>query len=197
MRAPEIMQELKRDALHWVNNVRMRKLHMAPLDELPKGQPGNGHNCVIARCWQMQDEKQLRERHFHGAPMIRMHRVDVCSAASRLLFVWARYPSDPPREEYLTLEHPREVAMFIKHFDSGDYPELIDPMLNRALPAKMDGKPVTATMVQQAYKDYVQRLQAQMPPPPMVHIDFGSTPPFAFETPEAPVKAPTEEPELA
>jgi hypothetical protein len=189
------MDMIARETLAWVNYVRGQKLHMAPLDTLPKGQPGNAHNCVVARCWQMQDEKQIRDAHFHGRPMVRLGRIDVCSAVSRIEFQVARYPSDMPRVEFLNIEHPREVALFIKHFDNGDYPQLIDPMYDRG-PTKLKGKPVphggpvTAQMVEEAYKNFLQ----QMPPPPLMHIDFGKSPSFKWiETPEAPVTKPLEE----
>lgn len=178
------------EVLSWANMVRVQTLHMEPIDTLPKGIPGNSQHCCIARCWQVQEERTLREAHFHGKPLVRVGRVQVSSSGSRVEIAWARYPTDPPRFETKHIDHPFIIGKFIEAFDNSEYPELIDcvnvkPMVTPQMVQQMQealSKKAHAAM-EQHWTELSEKLLLQGAP-------FGLMPPLAMPAPKAPVTKP-------
>lgn len=97
----ESRQQLKAATLDWVNIARS-EFGEPPLDGLPRGRIGSGSNCAIARCFHLM----------RSAAHIGTHVLYSCFV-SRGGFM-------------ASIHHPSPVQQFIRMFDGGMFPELID-----------------------------------------------------------------------
>lgn len=205
-----MMEAIEREVLSWANMVRCSRMHMDPMEKLPQGVPGNSQHCVIARCWQVQDERNIREAHYSGKPMVRVGRVQVNSSQSRIEFAWARYPEDYPRTERLDIGHPMPVAQFIEAFDNGRFPHLVDEAMVKLygpkskplpMPQHLVGTPVVAdSVITMEMLEKVKDQLSKVPPPVcfqqfaeqmIAHPPVYHAPDWAkYVTPEAPVAKP-------
>ena len=57
---------LKSRTLNWVNEQREKKLGKGPLQNLPLGVRGDPNNCVLARCWQCDEEANIKAMYDRG-----------------------------------------------------------------------------------------------------------------------------------
>ena len=86
--------------LDYVNRIRVQRRIGEPLEELPKGRPGNELRCPIANA-------------LGGA----------CEVSAGHAF-WQ--VGDIPGHRYEKIRLPKFVHDFIERFDAGAYPELIE-----------------------------------------------------------------------
>lgn len=103
------MRDFEQPTLSWVNWIR-GQIGGDYLPELPKGIPGSSKHCVIARAITMGVE---------GVAGVNV------SGGVELVCEPGRYSCARPR--YVREEATKEVKAFIKAFDHGELPHLIDP----------------------------------------------------------------------
>lgn len=99
----ERLELRKQKVLAWVNSVRVDLGKAPPLAELPRGEPGIAHNCVIAKCFQ---DRWAYVR--VGTPKTALSMDNISDIETRTT----------------VLPHPDYVRAFIRDFDAGKYPEL-------------------------------------------------------------------------
>lgn len=145
------MRDFEQATLSWVNWIR-GQVGGSYLPELPKGVPGSAQHCVIARAITMEVRGVVD--------------VNVSGGAVELICEPDRHTRDPyARPRYVRERAPREVGVFVKAFDAGELPHLIDP---------------------QSRKHRVEKLQAAAdkigPPPGLAMLD--PLPPAYFFAPD-------------
>lgn len=142
------MKTLEQTTLSWVNWIRGR-VGGDYLSELPKGVPGSSRHCVVARAITM-GVRGVAE-------------VNVSGGGVELICEPDRHRFDPyDRPRYVKERAPAEVGEFVKLFDNGELPHLVDPQSRDHRVEKLQGIPVMESLT-------MEKLQAaadKIGPPP-------------------------------
>lgn len=215
---PDVRREYLHEALGWVNHVR-HSMGARPIPDWPKAIPGSERDCLLARAIKQDNQACHRVRigsnHYEVEylPPLRP-RHEMCSTR------WAE-SGDPisvsavmPRMQGDQGQLPYPCGKVVRMFDNGELPQYISdeetkrrnmaatpPHLHT--PVHLD-KPLTATEIGKMWESMKYQvfspptaLAALCPAPPMPELYKAPDWASMLKTPEAPVKAPTEEPELA
>lgn len=213
---PDGKQSYLNEALSWVNDVR-HSMGAPPVGAWPKSIPGSERHCLLARAIR-EENRQLISVRISGScyaiEYMTPHR-------AHLDCVRYAYSGEPisvstrmPERRHVEGELPHACKRVVRMFDNGDLPEHIDyeEMGKRnvaATPPHLKGTPVppppptagviTASMIEQSYKQLTQQFLMPAPPPALAAIcpvpaEF-DTPDWLsiLKTPEAPVTKSLEE----